>query len=116
MVMDQTEILEKIAKIKQEIDQEQLDIIKEKIYERRLHLHKSHRNVFLRKIIQLFRKKLLKEVGFILEPILENQKEINLRLLRKLEQLNHLYRQQEMEYQPGNDDKKNSTDGGQSSA
>ena len=114
-MMDRTEILKKITQIKQDIDREQFDIIREKIYERHLHLHKSHRNVFMRKIIQIFRKKLLQEVGFILEPILENQKEINLRLLRKLEQLSRSYRQQEMESTPGNDEKKNSTNGGQSS-
>ena len=114
-MMDRSDILDKIAQIKQDIDREQFDIIREKIYERRFHLHKSHRNIFMRKIIQKLRKKLLQEVGFILEPILENQKEINLRLLRKLEQLSNSCRQKELDSQTTDDEKKNSTDGGQDS-
>ena len=59
----------------------------EKIAERKLHFHRSKRNVFTKKIIEKLRKKLIQEIELILEPMMENQKEINLRFLEEIERL-----------------------------
>lgn len=85
--MDREEILEKIAKIKEELSQDQYQIAVEKIAERKFQLHRSKRNFFTKKIIEKLRKKLIQELELILEPMLENQKEINLRFLEEIERL-----------------------------
>lgn len=85
--MNQQEILEKIEEIKKELEKDKFNIIKEKISERTFHLHNSHRNIINQKLIQRMRKRLILEIELILNPILENQKNINLRLLSEIEQL-----------------------------
>jgi hypothetical protein len=85
--MNQKEILQKIAEIQRDLEKEQFNIIKEKILERKFHLHKSKRILFIRKLIEKFRKRLILEIGLILDPILENQKEINLRFLKEIKRL-----------------------------
>lgn len=85
--MDREEILKKIAQIREELSQDQYHIISEKIAEKRFHLHRSNRNVLTRKIIEKFRKRLIQEIELILEPMIENQKEINLRFLEEIERL-----------------------------
>lgn len=85
--MNQKEILNKMARINKEVEKNQLNIIKEKILERNFHLQKSKRNVFMRKILEKIRKRLISEISHILHPTLENQKEINLILLKEIERL-----------------------------
>lgn len=85
--MDRDEILARIDRIKQELSQDQYRIVLEKIAERRFQLHRSNRNVISKKIIEKMRKKLIQELELILEPMLENQKEINLRFLEEIERL-----------------------------
>jgi hypothetical protein len=85
--MDRDEILKKIAEIKQGLSLDQYQIVLEKIAERKLQLHRSKRNIFSKRIIEKMRKKLIQELELILEPMLENQKEINLRFLEEIERL-----------------------------
>lgn len=85
--MEREEILERITKIKQELSQDQYQIVLEKIAERKFQLHRSKRNVFSKRVIENLRKKLIQELELILEPMLENQKEINLRFLEEIERL-----------------------------
>lgn len=83
--MEREEILQRIKKIGAELEIDQLQIIKQKILERQYHLHKSERNRILHWLIKKARKRLILEVNLLLEPILENQKEINLRFLKEIE-------------------------------
>lgn len=85
--MQREEILERIAKIKQELSKDQYQIVIEKIAERKFQLHRSKRNIFSKRIIEKLRKKLIQELELILEPMLENQKEINMRFLEEIERL-----------------------------
>jgi len=85
--MDRKEILERIDAIKKELAEDQFDIIKEKILERKLHHHKSDRKFLLRRLIEGMRRRLMLEIEMILEPMLENQKEINLRLLEEIQRI-----------------------------
>lgn len=94
--MERKEILKKIAHIQKELEQDQFKIIHEKILDRPFYLHKSHRNIFLRKIIHALRRRLAVEVNLILEPILENQKEINLRFLKEIKHIKEVLAREEM--------------------
>ncbi len=85
--MDREDILKKISDIRDELSRDQYQILKEKIMERRFHVHESARNPLLRKIIHKLRGKLSNEIELVLEPVLDNQREINLRLLEELERL-----------------------------
>jgi len=85
--MDKKEILKKIDEIKAEIDENQLEIIRQKILERPFHLHKSDRSSVIGRVIERIRKRIILEVSLLLEPLLENQKEVNLRFLREIEKL-----------------------------
>ncbi|MBN2400185.1 MAG: hypothetical protein JXI33_07575 [Candidatus Aminicenantes bacterium] len=85
--MENKEILAKIEKIKQEIEADACDLIREKIQQRELNLQKSGRNFLLAPVINALRRRLLVEINHMLEPILENQKEINLRLLKEIEKI-----------------------------
>ncbi len=85
--MDREEILKKIEEIRREVAKDQFEILRGKILERRFHLHSSHRGLFFKNILQGLRKRLILEISLILEPILDNQKEINLRFLKELEKL-----------------------------
>lgn len=85
--MERKEILEKIEAVKREMAEDQLEIIEAKIRERTFHHHKSDRKWFLGKLIEALRRKLMMETEFILEPLLDNQKEINLRLLEEFRRL-----------------------------
>ncbi len=81
--MENKEILAKIEKIKQEIEADACDLIREKIQQRELNFQKSGRGFFLAPVINALRRRLLVEMNHMLEPILENQKEINLRLVER---------------------------------
>jgi hypothetical protein len=85
--MDREEILRKIEEIRSGVEKNQLNTLRAKILERRFHLHGSHRNRFSRLFLHKFRKRLILEMSLILQPILDNQKEINLRLLKEIEHL-----------------------------
>lgn len=85
--MDRKEILERIDIIKKELAEDQFDIIKEKILEKKLHHHKSDRKFLLRRLIEGMRRRLMLEIDLILEPMLDNQKEINLRLLEEVQRM-----------------------------
>ena len=85
--MNREEILKKIADLQEEVAQNQFDTIAGKIVERRFHWHKSNRKNLFGKIIEKLRKKLIKEVELLLEPVLENQKEINFRFLYEIDRL-----------------------------
>jgi hypothetical protein len=85
--MDREEILRKIEEIRSEVEKDQLKTLRSKILERRFHLHGSHRNRVSRLFLQKFRKRLILEMSLILQPVLDNQKEINLRFLKEIERL-----------------------------
>jgi hypothetical protein len=85
--MTRRQILDKIEAVRNKVEESQFEILRAKISERKFHHHKSNRNIFVRSAIHKLRSKLLTEVGLILEPILENQKEINLLYLREIERL-----------------------------
>ena len=85
--MDREEILRKIEEIRSGLEKDQLNTLRAKILERRFHLHDSHRNRFSRLFLQKLRKRLILEMSLILQPILDNQKEVNLRFLREIERL-----------------------------
>jgi len=106
--MDRKEILERIDEIKEEVEKDQFNIIREKILERSFHLHKSHRNFFTRRLIQKIRKRLILEIDLILEPILDKQKEINLRLLDEIKRLRKAYSLQELNQQKEENETKSS--------
>lgn len=85
--MDREDILKKIDDIRDELSRDQYHLLADKIMERRLHVHKSARNPLMRKIIQKIRGKLKNEIELVLGPVLDNQREINLRFLEELERL-----------------------------
>jgi hypothetical protein len=85
--MNRKEILEKIETVRMELAEDQFHILRDKILERKFHHHKSDRKWFLGRIIEGLRRKLMREIEFILEPLFDNQKEINLRLLEELNRL-----------------------------
>ena len=86
--MDKRKIVERIDSIKKELASDQFDIIKDKILERKFHHHKSDRKFLMGgRFIEGLRRRLMLEIEIILEPMLDNQKEINLRLLEELQRL-----------------------------
>lgn len=85
--MERKEILEKIAAVRKELAEDQFAIACDKILERKFHHHKSNRKWFLGKSIERLRRKLMMEIEFILEPVLDTQREINLRLLEEVRKL-----------------------------
>jgi len=85
--MDREEILRKIEEIRAEVEKDQLKTLRSKILERRFHLHGSHRNWVSRLFLGRFRKRLILEMSLILQPILDNQRDINLRFLKEIEHL-----------------------------
>ena len=85
--MDREDILKKINDIRDELSRDQYLILADKIMERRVHIHRSTRNPLMRKIIHLLRGKLKNEIELVLGPVLDNQREINLRFLEELDRL-----------------------------
>lgn len=85
--MDKEEILNKINTLRDELEQDQFEIITEKILERKFHHHRSERGFIFKRIIEKFRKRLMLEIELILQPVLDNQKEINLRFLNEIERI-----------------------------
>jgi hypothetical protein len=85
--MERDEILKKIEEIRREVEKSQIENLRNKIRERQFHLHGSHRNRLLQKILVKFRKRLVLETSLILKPVLDSQQEINLRFLKEIEKL-----------------------------
>lgn len=85
--MDQKEIIERIDAIKKELAADQFEITTKKILERKFHHHKSDRKFLLGRFIERMRRRLMLEVEMIVEPMLDNQKEINLRLLEEIRRI-----------------------------
>jgi len=85
--MERKEILKRIEDIREELAKDQFEIMCEKIMEKKFHLHRSDRKFFVKKIIEKFRKRWILELELILEPILENQKQINMRFLVEIDRL-----------------------------
>ena len=99
--MDREEILKKIEAVRNELAEDQFEIVKDKIVERKFHHHKSARKWFIGRVIEALRRKLMREIEFILEPVFNNQKEINLRLLEEVKKL----KKEVADLQGGNDAK-----------
>jgi hypothetical protein len=93
--MERAEILARIAAIKTEIDAVNHDIIRRLIAEHRIHVQTSHRASLLGRLINRMRQKLLFEVERGLGPMFEQQREINLRLLKEIEALKAALEQKE---------------------
>jgi hypothetical protein len=91
--MESKDILAKIEKIKAGIEADAGDLIREKIQQRDLHFQRSGKGFILAPLINALRRRLLVEVNHLLEPLLENQKEINLRLLKEIEKIKESHEQ-----------------------
>jgi len=85
--MDREDILKRIGEMQEELAGDRYALMKAKIMERRFHLHRSARNPLSRLFIERFRNKLMNEVELILGPVLDDQREINLRFLDEIERL-----------------------------
>jgi len=85
--MERKEILQKIESIQKSLEQDQFEIMTKKILVREFHLHPSNRNLIIKKLIEKFRIRLLNEIELILGPVLDQQKEINLRFLKEIKSL-----------------------------
>jgi MoaA/NifB/PqqE/SkfB family radical SAM enzyme len=68
-------------------DQDNSAIIRQKILQREFQVFAPRRLSFLSTFIKKIRNRMAVEIAHVLEPILENQKEINLRLLKEIEEL-----------------------------
>jgi len=93
--MERAEILSRIAAIKTEIEAVNHDIIRRLITEHRIYVQTSHRASWLGRLINRMRQKLLFEVERGLRPMFEQQREINLRLLKEIEALKSALEQKE---------------------
>ena len=85
--MERDEILQKISQVRSGLARDQYRIMKGMILERRFHLHRSKRIPILRKIIEKLRGKLVREVELALGPVLDKQRDIDLRFLEEIERL-----------------------------
>jgi len=85
--MNREEIIQKIESIRKSVEQDQFEIMTEKIMERKFHLRHSNRNFLIKKFIESGRKRLISEIELILDPLLDNQREINLRFLKEIKNL-----------------------------
>jgi MoaA/NifB/PqqE/SkfB family radical SAM enzyme len=62
-------------------------IIRQRILQREFQVSEPRRFAFMAKLIKKLRHRMAVEIAHVLEPVLENQKEINLRLLKEIEEL-----------------------------
>jgi len=85
--MNRKEIIKKIESIRKNLEQDQFEIITRKILERKFHLHCSNRNFIMKRLIENLRVRLINEIELILEPVLDRQREINLRFLKEIKNL-----------------------------
>jgi hypothetical protein len=85
--MNREEIIQKIESIRKSLEQDQFEIMTEKILERTFHFHRSDRNIIMKKLIERLRARLMNEIELILEPELNKQREINLRFLKEIKSI-----------------------------
>jgi len=85
--MESEKIIKRIENIREELSQDQFEIMYDKIKQKEFHFHRSNRNSIKKKIIEKLRKRLILELELILEPILDNQREINKRFLDEIDRL-----------------------------
>ncbi len=108
--MDRQQILKKINDIHRELQKDQHRIMIDKIHQRHFHLHQSNRGFLMRKMIHFFRSKLKNEIELIIQPVLDNQKDINLRFLHEIQSLkNQICQQTQTSKGRGDEEEKNST-------
>jgi len=88
--LEKEEILAKITEIKKSVSEDNIKIIRNKILEREFQIFKPNRLRLIGKPIQKIRKRLAAEVEHVIQSILDNQKEINLRFLKEIEELKKL--------------------------
>ncbi len=89
-ILEKEEILAKITEIKKSVSEDNIKIIRNKILEREFQIFKPNRLRLIGKPIQKIRKRLAAEVEHVIQSILDNQKEINLRFLKEIEELKKL--------------------------
>ena len=85
--MERKRIVAKIEKVKQGIEDDAEELLLKKILQREFHFQRSGRGFLSARLIDRLRRRLIVEMNHILEPILDNQKEINLRLLKEIQKL-----------------------------
>ena len=85
--MEKKEILARIDEIKKEIEADSCSLIREKIRQGELNFQRSWRGFLMAPLINGLRRRFLVEINHVLAPLLENQKEIHLRLLKEIEKL-----------------------------
>lgn len=85
--MERSDILARIEVLREEVEASNPDIIRRLIAENRFFVQKSHRASLTGKAVNFLRRRLLFEVERGIEPILSRQREINLRLLKEIENL-----------------------------
>jgi len=85
--MNREYIIKKINLIRSEINQDSCKIIEKKALHREFKVFSPNRLKFLSKIIKRIRRRLVSEIAHILEPEFDKQREINLRLLKEIEEL-----------------------------
>lgn len=85
--MESEKIIKRIENIREELSQDQFEIMCNKIKQKEFHFHRSNRNSIKKKFIEKLRKRLILELELILDPILENQREINKRFLDEIDKL-----------------------------
>ena len=92
--MNRDDILNRIKQIRDDLSQDQYELLKGKILERPFHHHKSARNPLSRLIIRILRRRFVNEMELALGPILDTQREINLRFLDEIDRLKQVVLQE----------------------
>jgi len=85
--MNKEKIIKTIKYIKFDISRDNCNIIEKKSHYREFKIFSPNRLKVLSKIIKKVRRRLVSEIAHILEPELDKQQEINLRLLKEIEEL-----------------------------
>ena len=102
--MTRKEICERIDAIKKDISKNNCDLIRKKAAELEYQVFNPNRLRFLGKVIRTFRQRLATEVAHVLQLELDKQKEINLRLLKEIEELKRVLHTRPDRPGPGNDE------------
>lgn len=85
--MERHEILARLDAIRDEVRAANPGIIRRLIVEEHLHVQVSSRRSLAGRLVNALRRRLLAEVELGLRPLLDRQREINLRLLKEVESL-----------------------------
>ena len=105
MNMTRKEICERIDAIKKDISKNNCDLVRKKAAEREYQVFQPNRLRFLGKMIRTLRQRLATEVAHVLQLELDKQQEINLRLLKEIEELKRKLHTGSHEPGPGNDER-----------